>query len=171
MGCAKNSSQSANVYWQNTIIIGLFCNMISNRDIVCMERKILFSLDFCGLLLLCTLYVFLYSKLSLRFSGQNHVYKIVSCYNKDTKKSHVVIVLSIHLPFPYVHCTISSTVYIRTVVSYLCHIYLLSNLKCCFVHFIIIALIFTLPGCCFITVDCCSDPYWGCCPCCRRCVR
>ncbi len=49
IGCAKNSSQSANIYCQNTIIIGLFCNMISNRDIVCMERKILFSFHFCGL--------------------------------------------------------------------------------------------------------------------------
>lgn len=27
-----------------------------------------------------------------------------------------------------------------------------------------------LTGCCFLTVDCCSDPYWGCCSCLRPCV-
>jgi len=28
-----------------------------------------------------------------------------------------------------------------------------------------------LTSCCFLTVDCCSDPYWGCCPCCFVCVK
>jgi len=28
-----------------------------------------------------------------------------------------------------------------------------------------------LTSCCFFTVDCCSDPYWGCCPCCYVCVK
>jgi hypothetical protein len=28
-----------------------------------------------------------------------------------------------------------------------------------------------LTGCCFLTVDCCADPYWGCCRCLRPCVR
>ena len=25
-------------------------------------------------------------------------------------------------------------------------------------------------SCCYFTADCCSDPYWGCCMCCRLCV-
>ena len=25
-------------------------------------------------------------------------------------------------------------------------------------------------SCCYFTADCCSDPYWGCCMCCRMCV-
>jgi len=28
-----------------------------------------------------------------------------------------------------------------------------------------------LTSCCFFTFDCCSDPYWGCCPCCYVCVK
>jgi len=28
-----------------------------------------------------------------------------------------------------------------------------------------------LTSCCFFTFDCCSDPYWGCCPCCFVCVK
>merc|ERR1711949_59499 len=26
-------------------------------------------------------------------------------------------------------------------------------------------------SCCYLTLDCCSDPYWGCCAWCRPCVR
>lgn len=26
-------------------------------------------------------------------------------------------------------------------------------------------------GCCFLVLDCASDPYWGCCPCSQKCVR
>merc|ERR1719219_831273 len=27
-----------------------------------------------------------------------------------------------------------------------------------------------ITSCCYLSLDCCSDPYWGCCPCCQPCV-